>query len=382
VYAAVKPLGTFEDAVRTALRAMLQSPSFLYRPVIGVPEARDPSRRSLTGYEVASRLSYLLWATMPDATLMDAAERGQLASSDGVLAQARRLVGDRRFLDTVAAFDDQWLSLGRAATAAKDTTLYKAWSPAVAQAAAAETERFVEYVLLQRGGDIGELLTASYSFPTGTASLYGVTAPASASTTPTDLPATQRRGVLTQISLLAMGATEQATHPIARGRLVRERFLCHAIPNPPPDLMPQPIAPDATSTTRQQYERSTADPFCGTCHRLMNPLGFMFESYDAVGRYRTTENGRPIDATGEVIASDLDGTYAGAVALTTALARSAQVRECLLANWFHYALGREREPADEAFFAAMSSRLAASPKLMDAILALVTSTAFRFQKLD
>jgi hypothetical protein len=271
--------------------------------------------------------------------------------------------------------------------------VYPKWSPMVAQAAATETEKFIEYVFTQKQGDINEILTAGYSFPTPlTASIYGMPAPASGATGPIQLPQAQRKGVLTQISILAAGATETQDHPVLRGKLIRENFFCTYIPNPPAmdqngqPFTPPTIVPVQGSTTRQQYEGAVSNNFCGSCHALMNPLGFFFEHYDAVGAFRTTEQNLAVNSADTLAGTDIDAMYPDGMSLSTAMAGSASVEKCLVTHWFDYALGRApvaataSSPGDDPLFNTIKT--SAGSKLVGAIQQIVQSNAFRFQRLQ
>ncbi|MGB1017146.1 MAG: DUF1588 domain-containing protein, partial [Nannocystaceae bacterium] len=248
----------------------------------------------------------------------------------------------------------------------------------------AETELFAERVTFDEGGGLRALLTASYLWTDPElATLYGVVAQETATDEPTrvELDPTQRAGILTQLSVLAGHATASESSPIRRGKLVREQLLCEPLNPPPPTADISLPAPDPDATTRERFAQHTADPTCAGCHTQIDPIGFGLENYDALGRYRSEENGFAIDASGEVVGSDIEGGFVGAIELAHQLAESEQVRRCVARQWYRYALGRaedlEVDFDRETLEALDATWVAAELDLQALLVALVTSDAFR-----
>ncbi len=327
LYADVRTGGVFLDGIQAVIEAVLQSASFLYRPELGVGDPATNGVVPLAPYETASRLSYLLWGSMPDDVLLDAAGAGQLATPAQIEAQARRLLADPRAKDATREFFEQWLHLRGLDGASKDPTLYPGFDDVTRASMFAESRAFFDWVMWQADGRVETLLTAPTSFlDANTAKLYGVTL-SGGGTGPqlTALDPTKRAGILTQPSLLSTLAKPNQSSPILRGKFVRERFLCQDLPPPPPNLVivPPKVAPGAT--TRERFAQHDKDPACSGCHSLMDPIGFGFEHYDAVGAYRTTDNGLPVDATGWFPggALDVNGPFKDAIDLGNRLAASA-----------------------------------------------------------
>ena len=325
---------------------MLQSPSFLYRTELG--DAAQPAGADaikLTPYEVASELSYFLWGTMPDAALFAAADAGEVGTPAQIEKQARRLLADPRSRDTIQRFVEAWLEIDRLPTIPKDAATYPELDAAARVAQREETRRFVTHVMEKGTGTLSELLTSRTSFLSPElAKLYGLPAP----TGPKDaegfaeasFAGTARAGILTQGSVITTHSKPSSSSPIHRGKLVRERLFCQELPPPPAGLMVQPPPVDPSLTTRERYSaHATMEP-CASCHRLTDPIGFGLERFDGIGRERDTEAGRPIDATGQIVATpNSDGKFDGTVDLATKLAASPDVHACFATQWMRFAYG-------------------------------------------
>jgi hypothetical protein len=196
-------------------------------------------------------------------------------------------------------------------------------------------------------GDLDTMLTADYSFvDAGLAELYGVTGVDGDELVRVDLDPTQRAGLLTQASLLALTGKPDQSSPVQRGKFVRERLLCESLPEPPPGVDTTPPTVDPDATTRERFDQHSSDPTCAACHVLIDPIGFGFEHYDGIGRFRAMDGGSPVDASGEIVGMD-DGTFEGAIELSELLAGSEQVRTCFVKTWFTYAHGRAPVEDDE-----------------------------------
>lgn len=341
-------------AVGTVIAAALQSPHFLYRPELGV------SGGALSSYEIATRISYFLWQTMPDDALFAAASSGALLKRAEIEAHARRLLRDPRAQATVRLFHDEWLGLTDLGTVEKDPVVFPEFKTRTRGAMAAEAHEFVDDVIWKGDGRLETLLTASYTFLSPPlAPIYGLPVPTAV--TRVDLDPKQRAGLLTLPGLLALNADEDdqtPRAPIVRGRLVLDRLLCQPIGDPPADV-PDPPERDPMATRRQQLADHRADPACASCHNLLDPVGLGFEHYDAIGRYVTMEAGKPVDASGSISGtSDANGDFVGAVELARRLGKSDHVRDCVTAQMFRFAFGRFEGDADKPSLAAARASFA------------------------
>ena len=366
----------FGGAIRLTLTAMLQSPQFLYRydePAVGEVEG-DAVR--LSSHTLAARLSYFLWASTPDDTLLDAADAGLLDTPEGVAQTVARLLDDPRTRDSVRHFHRQWLDLNKLDLLVKDHP-YPGGDVALRQDLTTSVDRFVETAFAL--GVEALLSGESYHLNAELAALYGAPAPAQPFA---EVPMAEgtRAGILTHPAILSLLAHPEQTSPIHRGIFVRERFLCQALPPPPPDVIIEPPSPDPNATTRERFAQHTTEELCQNCHRLIDPVGFGFEDFDELGRQRDTENGRPIDASGAMIdgpSADLDGPFVGGAELARRLSTSPSVRDCIATYWFRYALARGEQRDDlcarrniEAAFRAADGDFSAL------VVALATSDTF------
>jgi hypothetical protein len=382
-YTAGRSEGSFAEGIGMVLRAALQSPSFLYRFEFGANAAPGEKLVRLSPSELAARLSYFLWASMPDEQLTLAADSGQLATPQGVAAQARSMLAQPRARRAVTEFYDQWLALGALDTLIKDPLVHPEFTPELRAAMRAETPAFVEHVLWSGDGRLSTLLTSPIGFTTAPlAALYGVSQPSGAGPSLVSLAPSERAGLLTQAGVLAVHALPNQSSPVTRGKFVRERFLCQEPPAPPPNLNVTPPEVDATRSTRERFAQHTADAACSVCHELMDPIGFGFEAYDAVGRFRTTDAGKSVDDSGWVAKSaDLDGTFRGARELGEKLAASAQVRDCVTTQWLRYALGRFEGAGDLCSLTQLQSKFNASGgDLRELLIELTQTEAFLYRR--
>jgi hypothetical protein len=371
---------TFADGIRLVVTAMLQSVHFLYH--LELPETGPGEVALLAPYQLASRLSFALWNTIPDEALLAAAAEGRLASSEGLRAEAARLLADDRAADAIRSFHVQWLNLDALSTTEKDGDLFPEFDAALRTAMLRETETFVDHVIRRGDGKLSTLLTAPFSFAEGPLlELYGG-APAGTVGQPARLDPAERAGLLTQAAFLSANAHANQSSPIRRGLVIRQNLLCEPLPDPPANVNNTPPNPAPDATTRQRFLQHTVDPSCAECHALIDPVGFGFENYDAIGRYRSSENGLAIDAHGEI--TRIDGTtrtFNGAVELAHVLAESPAVRRCTARQWFRFALGRAETPADTCSLERLDERFANSGfDIRELLLALVTSDAFRYAR--
>jgi hypothetical protein len=373
----------YNNGIRVVVQTMLQSPNFLYRPEIGATNETAGNAIPLTAFELASRLSFFLWNSAPDDTLLSTATAGTLTSPATLQAQAQRLLADPRARQSIASFHTQWLSVTTAASVTKDPSTYPSFSPTVAAAMAQETTDFANYVVLQGDGKLQTLLTAPFTIA-GDALLgfYGVSRPSGASASdPLPLDPTQRAGILTQMAFLAVHAHPNESGPVQRGKYIRQNVICEPVPDPPANVNTTPPNPSPNATTRQQLVVHESVPSCAACHTLIDDLGFGFENFDGIGQFRTTEGTQPVDASGAFVAlEDLHGAFNGPIELANKLAGSNEVHQCVTYQWLNYALGRAQTSDD----ACSQSRLVASfnasgQNIKQLLVDIVTADSFRYR---
>jgi hypothetical protein len=369
----VQSADPFRDGVRVTIEAFLQAPQFLYRSEASVTPRAD-GRIGLDDWEVASRLSYFLFDSMPDGELFAAARSGQLRTPEQIEAQARRMLAAPRVLGKLVSFHEQAWQFGRFNRISPDAATYPmvptGFVGRVREAAAA----FVEDVIAT-GGGLTEMLTAPYAYADeGLAPLYGVT-PAGAGMNRIEFANGERQGLLMQVGYLASNAYSIRTDPIHRGLFVLRDILCRQIPDPPPGASTTPLPPtdEPIETTREEISLLTGQSFCPTCHTQINPPGFAFEGFDAVGQVRAVENGVPVDTSAEMV---LDGqlvSFAGPSQLLDQLARSEEAHRCYASRWIEFAYGRPLALEDVSMWNAMSDQ---SLPIADIVAALVRSPQF------
>lgn len=379
LYAAVAAEDGFAEGIELVIAAMLQSPYFLYRLELGAAADAD-GMVPLTPHEIASELSYFIVGSMPDAELFKAADAGELATPEGIEKQARRLLADPRSAATLDHFAEQWLEIDRLASVPKDAAVFPEVTPALRASMSEETKRFVRHVVREGTGTLPELFTGKFTLASPElATFYGLPAPQGP---PDDagygllpLDGTPRGGLLTQGSVLTTHARPNASSPIHRGKLVRERLLCQALPPPPPGLNVQPPPVDPSKTTRERYAaHATVEP-CQSCHRLIDPIGFGFENFDGIGRYRDMEGAHAIDATGEIVATnETNGAFNGAGELASVLAESPEVHACFSLQWFRYAYGVEESADLSCLVDDVAGQFAASGLKVEELLVALTKT--------
>ena len=373
LYDLIRTTDTYEAGIRAVLEAMLQSPALLYRMEYGTGAAA----RTLSPYEVASELSYLFSGSKPDTELMQAADTNALITPVQIEAQARRLLALPRAQATVGKFLEQWFLVSDMSGLLKDVNLFPAFASPEKSAMEASTDRFVASVMWEGDGTVKTLLSAPFAFVNSSlAPVYGIPDPGMGETfVKTDVSSMGRAGMLTLPSLLALQAKEDESAPVKRGKFVRTRMLCQTLPPPPPNVKIDPPAPDPNLTTRERFAAHSASPACSGCHSMMDPIGFGLEAYDAIGTYRTVENGRPVDSNGELTGTDVDGKFTGGVELATRLSTSAMVRKCAAIQAARYTYGRQEIETDTQLAATLDAQLGASGMDVREVLVAITQSA-------
>ena len=382
-YAKSKLAFDFPTAVRLLLQAMLQSPHFLYRvETQGTPVSATVVK--VSGYQLASRLSYLLWSSTPDLPLLRAAAAGTLDTPAGIKGEAERMLADPRAKRAVASFFAQWLDFektSRLGKADKSAAAFPTFTPNLPSLLRQEAERFVDDVFFS-GGDLSTLLSGDYTFMNQElAAFYGASGPNGAAFERVRLDPQRRAGVLTQGGFLASHAKADQTSPVQRGLFVREQLLCAAPPPPPANVNTVLPPPDPQATTRERLTLHRSAPACASCHSLLDPVGFTFEHFEGVGLWRDTESGKPIDATGELVGTaDADGKLDGALELAAKLSQSNQVRQCIAKQWFRFGYGRSEANVDQCTLQRLTDAFANSGGNWQALVLELTQTdAFRYR---
>ncbi len=382
----------FYSGAQLALEAMLQSPAFLMR----VEHGTNPAQQ---GYEVASKLAYAIWNSTPDDALLSAAAQGQLATSAGVEKETRRLLASDKAQDSVKEFLADWLRLDRLNGTIRERRQHPQFTPELTVAMAEESRRLAEALIWQRGNFM-EFFSATYSYlNSDLARIYGVTAPG-IEYAKVELPAnTERAGILGHASFLTATSKPAETSPTARGLFVREHFLCQDVPQPPPGVSTNlpPITKEKPVTTRERLGIHLSSPSCASCHTLIDPIGFGFEKFDAIGARReklhvTVQPERKSTDKAANFDLDLDtsGWVAGLVSTTGTsapftsprelgkiLAGSAQCQECVVKQAFRYLMGRHESAADAAVIEKATQEFQASGfQFQELLVSLVKWTTY------
>lgn len=377
VTSAARSLGTFEKGAFYGIATMLQSPQFLYRPVVGEPDPEHPGTLRFTPLELASRLSFFLWNSTPDDALLEAAKSGKLSADADVEKQVSRMLASPKARAGLRNFVTEWLRLADLDLLQKDAKLFTTYTADLGPMAREETLRLFEDLTFEQDADIREALTTRRTFVTPKlASMYQVPAPSPTDFAPVELPErTGRRGLLGQVAFLSLYAHPTTTSATLRGKFVREKLLCTPIRPPPVNLntaLPEPS--ESAKTLRQRVTLHSTDPSCAACHSAMDPIGLGFEQFDGIGRFRTKENGALIDASG-----DLDGVpFQDASSLAQAIHDSPVFPACITRKLFVYATGslptKDLVPTADA----LNERFVASGYRMKVLMATVArSPAFR-----
>jgi len=385
----------FGDAMDVLLRVVLQSPAFVYLFEDGVPEATGEVRL-LTDHEVAARLSYFLLGSTPDDRLIAAADAGELATTEGLQAHAERLLETPSARRSATAFVSEMLQLDGGLLhhpleeVTKEAALYPEVDATLLAAMRIETEALVEKIMFEGSGQFSELWTSREAYVNGAlAELYGLEeGPADADTWEWVTLPDERAGLLTRAAFLTTYATATVTAPIRRGHWIREELLCDELGDPPPNVDDTPLEggevidqngePDVLTVREATDLRTMEETGCASCHQLINSLGFAFEGFDGIGRVQAVElvSGEPVDTEVEIAFTDFDGTYDGAVDVSSAIATSEKARACFAKHWFDRALGGEApETCDDD---GGTRAFVESGNMKELLIGMIASDAFRY----
>lgn len=365
----------FEGGVVQALKAVLVSPNFLFRGELQ-PEPDNPkSVHPVNEFALASRLSYFLWSTMPDAELFALAERGQLRKN--LDAQVRRMLADPKSRALVENFAGQWLQLRNLAILQPDKKLFPSYDATLRAAMTRETELLFETVL-REDRSVFEFLTADYTFVNERlAKHYGITGVTGDAFQRVSLKGQPRAGLLTHASILTLTSNPTRTSPVKRGKWVLENLLATPPPPPVPNVPELEQQKELTGTLRQKMEQHRANPTCASCHTKMDAIGFGLENYDAIGAFRSRDAGAAIDPSGELSAAE---KFQGPVDLAKLLATKKQedYLRCLVEKLLTYGLGRGLEYYDRPAVKAIADGLAKRKHTFSGlVLEVVNSVPFQ-----
>lgn len=378
----LQTLGNAGDALRATTNALLLSPNFLYRLERGEPDASTTSWR-YDKYEMASRLSFFLTNSTPDEALLGAAESGQLSAADGIRGQAERLLATTPGRESVGNFVSELFHLSIIAGRAKDPVMFPNYTPSLQQAMIREVPAMFQDLVFDQAAPATDFFSTRVTYVNADlAKHYGLDATGltADSWVKVTLPATGlRAGYLGTAAFLSQFANQHEGSPTLRGKSIRLTLLCEHIPEPPKDVSPvfdEAVGGEVVMTKRDKLAKHREKGgTCVGCHALMDPLGLPLENFDAVGAFRETDQGLPIDASGE-----LDGVaFNGPVELGQRLSQSEKATACLVRNLYRYATGllevEGQEPAISQLVKQFQSDNRDFKKLM---LALVTSDGFRY----
>jgi mono/diheme cytochrome c family protein len=370
---------SFEKSMRVALEAILVSPHFLFRI------ETDPTPNSLTShpvgdFELASRLSYFLWSSMPDEELFRAAAEHKLRKPDVLDAQVKRMLADPKSARLVDNFAGQWLELRNLDSVKPDPQRFPQFDDELRAAMRRETELFFDSIV-REDRSILDFIDAKYTFLNERlAKHYGIPGVTGSEFRRVELDGTQRSGILTQASILTVTSYPNRTSPVLRGKFLLENILNSPPPPPPPDAgVLDESKVNLNGTVREQFEQHRSHPQCAGCHVRMDPLGFSFENYDAIGSWRTNEGKFTVDASGKLP----DGRqFSGAADLKTILRDSKDdFAQCLSEKMLTYALGRGLEKYDRAAVREITRKVAEHDYRFSAMmLAIAESAPFQMRR--
>jgi hypothetical protein len=369
---------TFDEAIKYTLKAVLVSPAFLYRIEQDRKATLPNNAYPLDDYEVASRLSYFLWSSMPDAELFDLAKQGKLRDPAMVERQARRMMKDPKARALAQTFGEQWLTLRQLDDITPDTKKFPDYNRQLKTAMYDEAMMFFEYIM-QEDRSILEFIDTDYTFVNERlAKHYGLPGVSGLNMRRVDLKDSSRGGVLTMAAVLTVTSQPGRTSPVKRGKWILEQIVGEPPPHPPaavPPLEEQDKGINASLSLREKMEKHRQDPVCASCHVKMDAIGFGFENYDAIGRFRTSDDGAKLDTAG-----DLPGTgkFNNAMELKALfMGRKDAFARCFTEKMLIFALGRGLSDYDTQVVDEIAAAVAKNDyKFSTLVTRIVTSYPF------
>lgn len=376
-------MDAFTAGVRLTIEAVLQSPFFLYRPELG---SSEEDLVALSDFEMASRLSYALWNTMPDDLLFEAAARGDLTETDTLETEIDRLLQDPRSRETFARFFDQVSHGAEYEQLDKSDTLYPSFDANTGVEMRGELSRFVTHVV-ESEGSLSDLLLDRTTFVTpALAEIYGID-PGTLTFgedgyAEVTLDTAQRAGLLTRSGFLAWRGTPAQPDTILRGVFVAKHVLCASLGDPPDEAAGATFGDQVTN--RQRVEALTGEGTCGaSCHgQVINPLGFAFEHYGAAGEWRDLDSGQPIDASASFTFNGQATSYQNAVELSELIASSQSAHQCFAGAWIEFTMARDLTPEDADLAELVGGDSLAGASVRDMLRGLLSSDAFRYRRTE
>jgi hypothetical protein len=372
----------FKESIAAALRDVLLAPDFLFRLEFDRAGAKPGSAQPVSDFELASRLSFFLWSSVPDDTLLDLAGKGKLRNSAVIESEVHRMLADPRASSLIDNFAEQWLGLRGVTDIEPDHQIYPEFDSALAAAFQQETRLFIRSLFRENRG-IPDLLGADYTYLNERLARHygipGVIGPGFRRVSLAGNP--ERGGLLTQGSILLLTSHTTKTSPVLRGKWILDNLLNSPPPPPPANVPPLDESPvnGRKLTTREQVERHRANPVCASCHNRIDPLGFALENFDVTGRWRTKDDGGPIDASGKL---SNGAAFSGPKGLRDLLLnRGDGFVHATVERLLTYALGRELDPRDQpAVREIMRNTEANRYRFLDVILAIVKSVPFQMRQ--
>jgi len=358
--------GDGSSGFRMIFQGIFANASFLY--LIEEGESVLDGVYLLDDYEIAARLSYALCEEPPDDTLRSAAAAGEVHTADQIETQARRILEKSCARTTVRRFLGHWLHLNRLESLNKSPEVFPEFTEEVRTGLVSERDAYLDGMFWDEDADLAEFFTTDKSWPDADSAF---------------LSNGSRRGILEQPALLAVTAPFDGTSPVARGVFVLEQVLCNHLPPPPVELNVAPPPPDPGLSTRERWAQHSTDEQCRSCHQEIDPIGFLFEEYDGIGQFRTTDGAHPVDATGGVPVLGIDDGLEGVGDLADTLAGSDELAHCFATQWLRFSLGRLEQPTDLPSTDAMVTVLA-SQSMREGLIAFVRSPSFshRYEEVE
>jgi Protein of unknown function (DUF1592)/Protein of unknown function (DUF1588)/Protein of unknown function (DUF1595)/Protein of unknown function (DUF1585)/Protein of unknown function (DUF1587) len=374
-------LKDFWGGLEYGLAGLLESPHFLYREELGAPDPTDATRRLFTGYELASRLSFLVVNSTPDDTLLDAAKAGKLATPAGLGAEAQRLLALPAAHDSIGNFFTELYQLDDLDSLPQSATAFPQLTPTLGASMRGETLHVLDDLVFGGAQDFRGLFDTTTTYANAElAKVYGLSGITGTAFQKVTLPANgPRAGFLGQASFLARGSHADSGSPTRRGKFIREVLLCTAVPSAPPDVnttFPVDVPGAAPTTTRQKLEKHrTAGTSCAACHSVMDPIGLALENFDGIGVYRTMEAGQPIDASGS-----LDGVdFTDARGLAAALKNHKNLASCVARGLLRYTIAHIETTGEQPVVDALAQQFAHDGYQFRSLIAsVVASASFRY----
>ncbi len=367
----------FYAGLERVISAMLQSPHFLYMVETGAPLGEQ--KRVLSDYQLLTRMSYFLLDTSPDEVLLDLVRNEGLSTDDQIRFVAQAMLQRVDAKSALRNFYSELYRLRDLDAQAKDESLFAGFTPELRAAMVEETLRLIDDVVWERDVDFREMFTADYTFANAElAAFYKASHPGGGFARITLPPEQKRVGLLGHASMLARYAHTTTTSPTLRGKFVRERLLCETIPPPPPNVstaLPDPDPNQGPQTMKDRLIEHQQNPACIGCHKLMDNVGFALENFDAIGAFRMTDQGLPIDPTTE--AEGL-GVFSSPETLGAILRKDTRVATCLVRNLYRHGMGQLESEGEEYAIQRIALAFAASGyRVQSLLMEIVSSPAFR-----